>query len=529
MLYSTQDLRTSVQGMISQIMYTKGFNLESQLTKDEQVEVLKTVSNVTKENDIVKLPEFDYKAFGKQSFQQFMIFVSNKITMSHFNQDAFNGDLVNKEVAKSLSLVTGKPIRTEESSSLEENLEIMNSFFNNIGQKAVELTEEMNKCKDYKEGCALLIDKMFEDNYKYYKVFNKNKLIDVYSNICSKSKDLTEEDAFKMMLSDSSIVKDSFKDLFEKIAEKAKEDFDKHEKASKDDNKENDKEKSEEESKSIRELLNDNYSEAVKLFHSKLNKNGIGCTFKVAKIILRDFKELANFPEEIAFGMIITLVQTRGIEYYQEIAKAEQEKAQQEKAKKEEEKANQDKDNKENDKQQDEEKSEDKTEEESEKEETSDDKFPVIEEDLSKDDNRQEEGSKLSYEEIRFNFKDGDKDKIKAFLNVSTKTDTKAGIRKFINAKCEKYNKAFNYENAEDVPVYMIKNVKDLSNEFSFIKDVDESGLLNNNKITTFLANKFEEELKTLDKSKATLKELQDLADKTKVVDSMILDEYTRK
>lgn len=522
MLYTTQDLRTSLNGMVSQIMYIKGFNIESQLTKDEQVEVLKTVSNVTKENDIVKLPEFNYKPFGKESFQQFMIFTVNKMVMSHLNQDSFNADIVNKEIAKSLSLVTGKPIRTEESSSLEENLDIINSFFNSIGPKAIELTEEMNKCKNVEEGCALLINTMFNDNYKYYKVFNKNKLIDVYSNICSKAKDLTEEDAFKMMLSDSDIVKDEYKKIFEKIAEKAKEDFDKEEKASKDNNKENDKDsksedKTEEESKSVRELLNNNYSEAVKVFHSMLNKNGIGCTFKVAKIILRDFKELANFPEDIAFGMIITLVQTRGIQYYQEIAKAEQEKA------------NQDKDNKENDKQQDEEKSE-KTEEESEKEEESSEDsngFPFIEEDLSKDD-RQDEGGKISYEEIRFNFKDGDKEAIKSFLEVSTKTDTKAGVRKFIGEKINKWNEAFDYENVEDIPVYMIKNVKDLANEFSFIKDVDES-LLNNNKITSFIANRFEEQLKSLDKSKATLKELQDLADKTKIVDDMILDEYTRK
>ena len=523
MLYSTQDLRTSVQGMVSQVMYQKGFNLESQLTKDEQVQVLKTVSNVTKENDIVKLPEFDYKPFAKESFQQFMIFISNKIVMSHFNKDSFNADLVNKEVSKSLSLVTGKPIRTEQQSNLEENLDIINTFFNSIGPKAIELTDKMNKCKNVEEGCALLINTMFNDNYKYYKVFNKDKLIKVYSNICSKAKDLTEEDAFKMMLSDASIIKDEYKKLFKEIAKKAIEDFDKQEKASKDDNKENDKDsksedKTEEESKSVRELLNDNYSEAVKVFHSMLNKNGIGCTFKVAKIILRDFKELSMFPEDVAFNMVLTLVQTRGIQYYQEIAKAEQEKA------------NQDKDNKENDKQQDEEKSEDKTEESEKEEESSEDSngFPFIEEDLTKDD-RQDEGGKISYEEPRFAFKEGAKEAIKSFLNVSDKTDTKAGIRKFINAKCEKWNKAFDYEDEMSIPVFMVKNVKDLANEFSFIKDVDESGLLNNSKITSFIASKFQEQLKSLDKSKATLKELQDLAELTKVVDSMILDEYTRK
>lgn len=152
-----------------------------------------------------------------------------------------------------------------------------------------------------------------------------------------------------------------------------------------------------------------------------------------------------------------------------------------------------------------------------------------MEEDLTKDDRQEVSGDgkpHLKYEEPSFNFKEGNKEAIKSFLEVSAKTDTKANVRKYLAGKISKWEEAFNYENVQDVPVYMIKNVKHLKNEFPFIESTEDAGL-NNNSITTFIASEFKEALKGM--NKATLKELQEFAELCDTVDAMILDEYKAK
>lgn len=517
--FNKVDLQYQTESLISTLIVNNGFDRNHRFTIKEGKEVSAKISKALEGNQII-VPEDNlvYQDYY-DSFQDIIDMYTLSILSKNFNRFSFNREDVEYEIANSIARAGKIVYRTKEVKvPVQENTKETKSNW----------TTEVkpNHSEDIKEYLGRRIENILSDiDEKEFEKLPEEQQFEVVSDKIAKEFNIPKVKINNLLkaidnnTADDKLFNDLFGDIFTN---------DKSEETSV-------KTETKEDKKEIivvtKEMIDKDYDKSKDLFHKKLNDNGIGCGFKVAKLIMKDYKQLlSTFSEEEAFNMILTLINNRGLSYYEEIAKKQQEV----KSNKESEES------KEKESIKEEQTSEDKIEEtiEEVKEESEvpeeaeivkDIEFPLVEEDMTKD-TREEvpvDGKpQLKYEEPKFAFKDGTKEAIKSFLEVSVKTDTKANVRKYISEKINKWEESFNYDNPETIPVYMIKNIKHLKDEFSFIENVDDAGL-NNNSITNFIASEFKEALKGM--NKATLKELQEFAELCDVVDLMILDEYKAK
>ena len=519
--FNKVDLQFQAESLISTLILNNGYTRDHRFSPEEGKQVCSKISKALEGNTIL-VPENDlryqdyYTSFG-DIIDMYTLSILNR----NFNRFSFSREDVEYEIANSIARsgkvvyrtvekIVEKPVPVEAKAETKDNVEIDNDTKEFIQNKIKDIVENM---EDF--------DKLPE-----------KQQFEILSKTFSKEFGLEKEKVDKLLtaIDEGNADIKMFNDIFGDIFEDNKETVVENEVPVEDT-----KEDIKEESIVTKEMIDKNYNEAKDLFHKKLNDNGIGCGFKVAKLVLKDYKQLlSSFTEDESFNMILSLINNRGLDYYEDKAKQDSKETKQHEDTKESEKEQTVEDDKsENETQEAQEQTSEEAEPEAEPEveaevvEEDEVKFPLVEEDLTKDDRQEVTGKpSLKYEEPKFNFKEGNKEAIKSFLEVSTKTDTKANVRKFINEKADKWEDAFNYENVEDVPVYMIKNVKHIKDEFPFIESTEDAGL-NNNSITTFIASEFKEALKGM--NKATLKELQEFAELCDVVDSMILDEYKAK
>lgn len=518
-VFNKVDLQYQAESLISTLIVNNGYTRDYRFTPEEGKELCSKISKALNDNDILKPEEeLRYQDYYTK-FSDIIDMYTLSILSRNFNKFSFSREDVEYEIAQTIARngkivyrtktveVPAKETKTKTSKSKEVELpEMREEVLPEVeGMKEEDVQEmintELQKLMsniDYTKISKLPEDQQWKEVAKAvcntYPELNKDKVEKLLSDVNSgKATDEQFESVFSDML--KNIVVKS-----EEPTEEVKE------------------ETKEEPSVDLPTLesIKDNWDESVETFKSLLEMNNVKCSYKVVKYLLKDYKKLLGFwNEEDSFNSILDAVNRKGVDFYQKLAE--------EKSVKE---------DKESPKEETVEESVQETEEvpEVEAEIVSEDvNFPLVEEDLTKDDRQEVVGDgkpHLKYEEPSFNFKEGNKEAIKKFLNVSTKTDTKANVRKYLAEKINKWEQAFNYENAQDVPVYMIKNVKHLKDEFAFIESTEDAGL-NNNSITTFIASEFKEALKGM--NKATLKELQEFAELCDTVDAMILDEYKAK
>lgn len=524
-VFNKVDLQYQAESLVSTLIVNNGYTRDHRFTPEEGKELCSKISKALEGNEILKPEEeLRYQNYYTK-FSDIIDMYTLSILSRNFNRFSFsredveyevaqtiarNGKIVYRTVEKPVKPVT-KETKTKTSKSKEVELpEIKEEVLPEVeGMKEEDVQEmintELQKLMsniDYTKISKLPEDQQWKEVAKAvcntYPELDKNKVEKLLSDVNSgKATDEQFESVFSDMLKNI-VVK--YEEPTEEVKEEPSVDL------------------------PTIESIKDNWDESVETFKSLLEMNNVKCSYKVVKYLLKDYKKLLTvWDEEDSFNSILDAVNRKGVDFYQKLAESKSAKEDKETTKTAETKE---------EKPVEIEETTEAVEEvpEVEAEIVSEDvNFPLVEEDLTKDDRQEVAGDgkpHLKYEEPSFNFKEGNKEAIKKFLNVPTKTDTKANVRKYLAEKINKWEQAFNYENVQDVPVYMIKNVKHLKDEFAFIESTEDAGL-NNNSITTFIASEFKEALKGM--NKATLKELQEFAELCDTVDAMILDEYKAK
>lgn len=513
--FNKVDLQFQAESLISTLIVNNGYTRDHRFSAEEGKGLCSKISKALEGNTIL-VPENDlrYQDYYT-SFGDIIDMYTLSILSRNFNRFSFSREDVEYEVANSIARAgkivyrtVEKPVKpatkTKTSKSKEAELPEMGEEVlpevEGMTEEVVEkmITTELQKLMtniDYVKISKLPEEQQWKEVAKAvcdtYPTLDKNKVERLLSDVNSgKATDEQFESVFSDMLKNIVVkLEETESTKTEEVKEEPSVDL------------------------PTLESIKDSWEDSVESFKHLLEINDVKCSYKVVKYLLKDYKKLLSiWNEEDSFNSILDAVNRKGVEHYQKLAE--------EKSAKE--------DNKETPKEVSSEvEPETVPEVEAEVVEEAEVKFPLVEEDLTKDDRQEVTGKpSLKYEEPKFNFKEGNKEAIKSFLEVSTKTDTKAGTRKYINEKISKWEDAFDYENVEDVPVYMIKNMKHIKDEFPFIESTEDAGL-NNNSITTFIASEFKEALKGM--NKATLKELQEFAELCNIVDAMILDEYKAK
>lgn len=541
--FNKVDLQYQTESLISTLIVNNGFDRKHRFTVEEGKEVSAKISKALEGNTILK-PEEDlrYQDYY-DSFQDIIDMYTLSILSRNFNRFSFSREDVEYEIANTIAR-NGKivyrtkevkvPVQAKPEKSTKDWTEIVKpattvSEKEELPELREEILPEVENLSE--EEVKEMINKELQklmgnmDMVKISQLPEEQQWKEVAKAVITTYPQLDKDKVEKLLLdvNTGKATDEQFEELFtdmfkEVVKAQTKEEVQVEE-------------PKEEAEPSVDlptlESIKDNWDESVESFKKLLEINDIKCSYKVVKHLLKDYKKLlAIFNEEDSFNSILDMVNRKGVKYYQDLVDT---------------KAKEDNDNKEKTPKVDikEEKTEEPKEEtiedikeevpEVEAEIVKDIKFPLVEEDLTKDTREEipEDGKpSLKYEEPKFNFKEGTKEAIKNFLNVSTKTDTKANVRKYISEKINKWEESFNYDIPETIPVYMITNIKNLKDEFPFIENTEDAGL-NNNSITNFIASEFKEALKGM--NKATLKELQEFAELCDVVDLMILDEYKAK
>lgn len=517
--FNKVDLQYQCESLISTLIVNNGFDRNHKFTVDEGKKLCSKISKALEGNEIM-YPETDlaYQDYYT-NFSDIVDMYSLSIMSRNFNRFSFDRQSVEMELANSIArngqiVYRTKPV--EKPVVVKESKPAIETKTQELREEVLPEVDDLSE-EEVKEMINKELQKLMSnmDMVKISKLPEDEQWKEVAKTVCDTYPELDKNKVEKLLsdVNSGKATDEQFEKLFADMFKAVKPE------------KEEVIEVKPEETKEepsidlpTLESIKDNWDESVETFKSLLEMNDIKCSYKVVKYLLKDYKKLLSiWNEEDSFNSILDAVNRKGANFYQKLAEGKSDK----------ESPKVDKEEKTEETKTTEEPKEEVPEVEAEVVPENEIKFPLVEEDFTKD-NREEmpQNGKLKYEEPKFAFKEGTKEGIKSFLNVSTKTDTKARTRKYINEKINKWEQAFNYENAEDIPVYMVKYIKNLKNVFPFIESTEDTGI-NNNSITNFIASEFKEALKGMNKS--TLEELQEFAELCDVVDSMILDEYKAK